>query len=115
MQAEYLHDFYTLAFSKERVEAITWWCINDSNSFIKTGGLLDEENNPKQAYFAMRDLITGWTTTGNGVTDSAGQTSISGYGGEYDLTVTHGDQTWQGTVHIWEQQASEFTIQISGD
>jgi GH35 family endo-1,4-beta-xylanase len=115
MQAEYIHDFYTIAFSKERVEAITWWCINDSNSFVNTGGLLDEDNNPKQAYFALRDLIASWTTIGKGVTDAAGQISILGYGGEYDLTVTHGDQSWRGTVHIWEQQTSEFNIQISGD
>jgi len=115
MQAEYLQDFYTLAFSKERVEAITWWCINDSNSFINTGGLLDEDNNPKQAYFTMRDLIDDWTTTGKSVTDPAGQISILGYGGEYDLTVTHGDQSWSGTVHIWEQQSNEFNIQIPGD
>jgi GH35 family endo-1,4-beta-xylanase len=115
MQAEYIHDFYTIAFSKERVEAITWWCINDSNSFINTGGLLDEDNNPKQAYFALRDLIDGWMTTGKSVTDSAGQISILGYGGEYDLTVTNGDQVWHGTVHIWEQQASEFKVQIPGN
>jgi len=115
MQAEYVHDFYTLAFSKERVEAITWWCINDSNSFINTGGLLDEDNNPKQAYFALRDLIAGWTTAGKGETNAAGQVTIRGYGGEYDLTVTHDDQSWRGTVHIWEQQTNEFNIQIPGD
>ena len=115
MQAEYLQDFYTLAFSKERVEAITWWSINDSNSFINTGGLLDEDNNPKQAYFALRDLIADWTTTGKSVTDPAGQISILGYGGEYDLTVTHGDRSWSGTVHIWEQQSNEFNVQLPGD
>lgn len=115
MQAEYIRDFYTIAFSKERIEAITWWCINDSNSFINTGGLLDEDNNPKLAYFALRDLIAGWTTTGKRETDAAGQISIPGYGGEYDLIVTHGDQAWHGTVHIWEQQTTEFNVQISGD
>ena len=114
MQAEYLHDFYTLAFSKESVEAITWWCINDNNSFIKSGGLLDENNNPKQAYFALRDLIAGWTTTGKGVTDAAGRISILGYGGEYNLTVTHDDQVWRGTVHIREQKSNEYIVQISG-
>jgi len=50
-QAEFLRDFYTIAFSKEPVEAITWWDIND-NSFIFTGGLLDSESNPKPAYAA---------------------------------------------------------------
>ena len=113
-QAEFLRDFYTIAFSKEHVEAITWWDIND-NSFIFTGGLLDAENNPKPAYFALRDLIASWTTAGQGETDAAGQVTIQGYGGEYDLTVTHDGQTWRGTVHVWEQQEGERVIQMSGD
>jgi GH35 family endo-1,4-beta-xylanase len=114
-QAEFVHDFYTIAFSKERIEAITWWCINDNDSFIFTGGLLDTENNPKPAYYALRDLITGWMTAGQGETDAAGRVDIQGYGGEYELTVTHDDQTWRGTVHIWEQQESERVIQMTGD
>ena len=113
-QAKFVRDFYTISFSKERVEAITWWDIND-NSFIFTGGLLDAENNPKPAYFALRDLIADWTTTGKGETDAAGQVIIRGYGGEYDLTVTQDSQTWRGTFHIWEQQINEFNVQISGD
>jgi hypothetical protein len=113
-QAEFLRDFYTIAFSKEQVEAITWWDIND-NSFIFTGGLLDAENNPKPAYFALRDLIAGWTTAGQGETDATGQIAIRGYGGEYEMVVTHDDQTWRGTVHVWEQQEGERVIQMSGD
>ena len=114
-QAEYVHDFYTLAFSKECVEAITWWSINDNDSSVYTGGLLDEENNPKPAYFALCDLIAGWTTAGQGETDAAGQVTIRGYGGEYKMTVTHDGQTWSGTVHVWEQQEGEYVIQMSGD
>ena len=113
-QAEFLRDFYTIAFSKEQVEAITWWDIND-NSFIFTGGLLDSESNPKPAYYALRDLIAGWTTAGQGKTDAAGQIAIRGYGGEYDMVVTHDDQAWRGTVHVWEQQEGERVIQMSGD
>ena len=110
-QAEFLHDFYTIVFSKERAEAITWWNINDNNSFIFKGGLLDEENNPKPAYYALRDLIAGWTTTGQGETDTAGQVTIRGYGGEYEMVVGHNGQAWRGTVHVWEQQNGECVAQ----
>ena len=112
-QAEYMHDFYTIAFSKERVEAIIWWCINDDYSFIYAGGLLDEENNPKPAYYALRNLIASWTTAGSGETDAAGRLTIQGYGGEYDLTITHGGMVWSGTVHVWEQQDGERTMYLS--
>jgi GH35 family endo-1,4-beta-xylanase len=112
-QAEYVRDFYTLAFSKERVEAITWWDINDNKySFVYTGGLLDAENNPKPAYYALRDLIAGWTTAGHGETDAAGRVAIQGYGGDYELTITHDGQTWSDTVHVWEQQNGEYVAQI---
>ncbi len=112
-QAAFVRDFYTIAFSKERVEAVTWWNINDNDSFIVSGGLLDADNRPKPAYFALRDLIAGWTSSGQAMTDVAGQAVIRGYGGDYELTVTHGDQAWRGTAHIWEQGESAFTVQLS--
>jgi GH35 family endo-1,4-beta-xylanase len=110
-QAEYVHSFYTLAFSKERVEAITWWCINDDYSFIFTGGLLDKNNQPKPVYFMLRDLIDGWTSSGQLQTDSTGKATIHGYGGEYKLTVNYDGQTWSDAVHIWEQQNGEYVAQ----
>ena len=114
-QAEFVRDFYTIVFSKERAEAITWWNINDKDAFIVSGGLLDEDNNPKPAYFALRDLIAGWTSAGQATTDAAGQAAIRGYGGEYELTVTYGDQTWQEMAHIWEQQDNEIIIRLSDE
>jgi GH35 family endo-1,4-beta-xylanase len=114
-QAEFVHDFYTIAFSKEHVEAVTWWCINDIGSFVYTGGLLDKKNNPKLAYFALRDLIAEWTTSSHGETDTLGQIAIRGYGGEYNLTVTHDGQIWRGTVHIWEQQEDQYMIHMPGN
>ena len=109
-QAEFLRSSYTIAFSKKHAEAITWWDINDGDSFIATGGLLDADNNPKLAYYALRDLIADWTTHGDAQTDDAGQLVIQGYGGEYELTITHNGQTWHSTVHIGEQQDRESVV-----
>jgi hypothetical protein len=110
-QAEFVVQFYTIAFSKERVEAITWWDINDRESFIVTGGLLDEDNKPKQAYYALKDLIASWTTSGTGQTDANGQIAIRGYGGEYTLTVTSNGQACTGTAHIIEQREENIIIE----
>ena len=106
-QAEFVRDFYTIAFSKEHVEAITWWDITD-NSFIFTGGLLDKNNQPKPAYFMMRDLIASWTSSGQVQTDSTGKATIRGYGGEYELTVNYDGQTWSDMMYIMEQQNGEY-------
>ncbi len=114
-QADFLRQFYTLAFSKPQVEAITWWGISDRDSFIVAGGLLDEEGDPKPAYYALRDLIQGWTSSGRAATDAAGRVTIRGYGGEYRLTVTDGARTWSGTLHLWEQQQTEWVVRLPGE
>ena len=113
-QAEFVHDFYTLVFGKEQAEAITWWNINDDGSFIFTGGLLNANNEPKPAYYALKDLIDGWTTAGQGHTDTTGEINIQGYGGQYTLTILHGGRVWQRTMHIQEQQDGECVI-LLGD
>ena len=108
----FLHQFYTLVFSKPHVEAITWWDIDDSDSFIVTGGLLDERHEPKPAYYALRDLLAGWTTTGTGRTDEAGQVESRGFGGDYELAITHAGRTWHEAVHVREQREVETTITL---
>lgn len=110
-QAEFVHDFYTIVFSKQQTEAITWWNINDDFSFIYHGGLLDTDNKPKPAYYALRDLISSWTSAGQSTTDASGQTQLRGFGGDYALTVRHGDLTWNGEAHIVEQSQTEIIIQ----
>ena len=89
LQAEYLVTAYTIFFGKPRVEAITWWNATDkpmrSHPFIYHGGLLDEVNQPKKSYHALKDLIKSWTTIGTGVTDKTGQVSFRGFGGTYEV------------------------------
>jgi endo-1,4-beta-xylanase len=111
-QAEFVYKYYTIAFSKSNMEAVTWWNINDNYSFIVDGGLLDKDNKPKASYYALRDLIASWTSSGDLTTNTAGQASIRGYGGEYTFTISNGTQTWQETVHIHEQQKNEIVIRV---
>ncbi len=88
LQAAYLRAAYTIFFSKPHVQAITWWDANDDSSFIYHGGLLGEENRPKPSYYALKQLIRSWTTSGRGVTDARGQVVFRGFGGAYRVTVT---------------------------
>ena len=92
LQAEYLKAAYTIFFGKPQVEAITWWNATDkplrSHPFIYHGGLLDEENQPKKSYHALKDLIKSWTTTGQGLTDGKGQITFRGFGGIYQVVTT---------------------------
>ncbi len=55
VQADWLEWFYTLAYARDEIEAVTWWDMRDP-AFMKMGGLLDENEIPKEAYFRLRAL-----------------------------------------------------------
>jgi len=116
-QAEYLEDFYTIAFSKPLVQEIGWsYGVADNECFIQAGGLLDSAGNPKPAYLALKNLIASWTTTGSGTTDDKGYLKLNGFGGGYDITVTlPGGKIWQTQVHITEQQNTNQTISLPAE
>ena len=111
-QAEYLEQFYTIAFSKPLVHEIGWsYGVSDENAFLVGGGLLDTDLKPKAAYFALKKLIDSWTTSGMATTDEKGQSAFKGFAGDYEVKVTTPDgRSGQRTVHINEQKSDEFTI-----
>ena len=84
-QAEYLRDFYTLAFSHPKVEALIYWSGSDLYEWRGTAaGLLDVKHNPKPAYKVLKNLIKKkWHTNVNDLTDATGTISFSGFYGEY--------------------------------
>jgi len=58
-QAKYLEQVYRMAFSKALVKAIVWsYGVSDEDSYIISGGILDENLNPKLAYFKLKEVIT---------------------------------------------------------
>lgn len=113
-QAEYLEKLYTIAFSKKWVQAITWsWGISDQDAFIVSGGLLDASLNPKPAYYALRNLLRSWTTSGRGTTDSSGEFTFRGFGGKYNVTIESPDgRSFNTTIHVTEQQTKSLIIQF---
>ena len=60
VQADWVEAIYTLAYSKPTVEAVTWWDLSDTNTFWPFGGLLNEANQPKQAYYRLQRLQQAW-------------------------------------------------------
>jgi endo-1,4-beta-xylanase len=113
VQAEFLRAFYTIGFSKPKVEAISWWSISDTDlNLIHTGGLLTEDGRPKKAYFALKELIQGWTSSGEVRSDALGEAVFEGFAGDYELTITRDGETWQRTAHISEQKRQQLTIRL---
>jgi endo-1,4-beta-xylanase len=116
-QAEYVKQFYTLVFAKPLVTGIGWstgFSDEETQKYGSLGGgLLDEELNPKPAYFALKDLVNSWTTAGTGITDENGGFDFRGFAGDYEITLKTSDgRSFKTDLHIYEQQTKEITIKI---
>lgn len=63
-QSDYIKDFYTLVFSHPSVTSLTFWNLADRNAWRgHAGGLLDNNLEPKKAYYTLKDLIKNkWST-----------------------------------------------------
>jgi hypothetical protein len=95
------------------VNAIVWTDINNGKSFIKYGGLLDYDNEPKQSFDALKNLINNWTTRIiQGMTNEAGIFRFKGFGGKYNITVTKNHVSKNFTVHLNEQTTTKYTLQL---
>lgn len=117
-QAEWLEGFYTVAFAKPYVRAITWWDAKDSYyGFIDHGGLLHEDYTPKAAYTVLKRLLTEtWHAEGRGITDAEGRLTFQGFAGEYEVTISaSGYETVVARLHIHEGAENAFTITLQGE
>lgn len=74
-QAQYLTTLYTILFSKPSNLGIVWWNTIEPSPFIVNGGLIKADNTPKKSYYTLQNLITSWTTNGEGSTDQNGNLS----------------------------------------
>lgn len=88
-QAEEVVDFYTTLYSHPAVEAITWWDFRDGCWLGAPSGLVRQDMSPKPAYERLMELIKGewWFGQQALTTDAAGEVSLSGPRGEYELVV----------------------------
>ncbi|HSM80966.1 MAG TPA: endo-1,4-beta-xylanase [Nodosilinea sp.] len=60
IQADWVEQIYTLAYSKPEITAATWWDFSDQSTFWPFGGLLNRHHQPKAAYYRLQGLKTAW-------------------------------------------------------
>lgn len=89
-QAEFAEQFYTLAFGHPAMVSIHWWGLSDKMIWLKGGGLLDQEFNPKPVYVALKKLIKEQWMSKNiqGISNKNGQFYFRGFGGNYEVRAT---------------------------
>jgi len=101
LQAQYVRDFYTLAFSHPAVEAIVWWSVSDYGAWRgSAAGLLNKNMEPKPAYAALDELINHeWRSSKKTKIDEDGRISFRGFHGDYSVTAMHNGKELAGTFH----------------
>jgi len=57
LQAEWITSLYTMLLGKRCVDRISWWSAKDTYAFISEGGIIDASNRPKEAYYALKNVI----------------------------------------------------------
>jgi GH35 family endo-1,4-beta-xylanase len=87
-QADWIEQFYIVAFSKPRVVSISWFDLADyGKHFVPWGGLIRRKGSPKESYFRLKRLLNSWTTSAESATNQAGECSFNGFKGRYEVRV----------------------------
>ncbi len=94
VQADWIEQFYTIAFSKPYIESITWFEMADySRRFVPWGGLLNEDMSPKQSYLRLKKLLDSWMTRTEGTTSHEGVYKFRGFKGSYEISIEKDGKT----------------------
>ena len=93
-QANYLRDFYTLAFSHPSVTSITFWNMTDRNAWRgHAGGLLFKDLKPKKAFNTLKYLINKKWDTKIKSTIKSNEFNFNGFYGKYQGSITINNKT----------------------
>jgi len=111
-QAQYLETAYTIFFSKPSNLGLVWWNTVEPSPFVFNGGLVMEDGTPKKSYHTLQRLIQGWTTSGEGMTDTSGTVTFRGFGGDYEIEIEDPANGARMTarVHVTEQNDTGETV-----
>jgi GH35 family endo-1,4-beta-xylanase len=88
-QAEETVLHYKTLMSRPLVQGINWWDMTDGGWLKAPAGLLRADQSPKPAYDELLKLVKGewWLKPTTLMTDANGQVTITGFAGEYAVTV----------------------------
>jgi GH35 family endo-1,4-beta-xylanase len=115
-QAEFIAGLYRLCFGHPSVVSINYWGLSDRNIWINSAGLIDTEYRPKPVFQALKGLIKGeWMTPAfRTVTDVAGQVELSGFYGEYEVTVEReGKRHETHRLHLAETESNVWALKLA--
>ncbi len=111
-QADWIEQFYTIAFSKPSVVSISWFDLADhKKTFVPWGGLFRRDGSPKESYFRLKRLLDSWTTNAESTTNQAGECWFNGFKGRYEIRVLK-DGVLLGRREVVLDSECEVTVKL---
>ena len=112
VQADFLRDFMTIAFSQSGVSEFIHWGFWEGAHFQPESALYRQDFSAKPNGQAYEDLVFGnWWTDVSGTTRD-GQFETSAFLGEYDIEVQYEGQTYSATVSVDDSGTSSVTLNL---
>jgi hypothetical protein len=114
-QADFMEQMYRQCFGHPAVVSINYWGLSDRQSWIKEGGLIDEEYRPKPVFERLKQLIKGeWLTQPfTACTDENGEITFRGFYGNYELVIprtARQHQTFKFHLAADKENSGQFIV-----
>jgi endo-1,4-beta-xylanase len=112
LQADYLRDFLTIAFSSPSVDSFLMWGFWEPKHWIPNAALYRKDWSIKPNGQAYKDLVLKrWWTNASGLSNVNGQYGTRGFLGNYKVTATFGAKTVTRIVTL-TKNSGEFVITL---
>jgi GH35 family endo-1,4-beta-xylanase len=112
LQADYLRDVMTVAFSHPAMQAIVMWGFWEGRHWKPDAALYRRDWSPKPAGEVWKELVfSQWWTDEKGNTDNAGRFRTRGFLGDYEIVVTAADKTRSQRVTL-ERGGAAVTVKL---
>lgn len=112
LQADYLRDFMTLAFSHPAVNGFVMWGFWEGRHWRPDAAIFDRQWNLNPNGREFERLVTQeWWTNVNGKTDAGGQFHGRGFHGDYEVVVTSGKAVVRHPLTIGKNRVN-LTVQL---
>ena len=114
LQADYLRDVMTVAFSHPAFQGIVMWGFWEGRHWKPDAALYRRDWSVKPAGQTWLDLVKGeWWTSKVGKTDSHGRYATRGFLGQYVVVVEHGAQRRRQMLSL-PREGKELLILLKG-
>ena len=115
LQADYLRDYMTMAFSQPAIDQFLHWGFWESSHWLPDAALYRADFSIKPNGQAYEDLVFGsWWSDIRGTTQD-GSVSADVFLGEYDVVVQYDGQSYPATVSVTADGGSSVDVQIPVD